>query len=223
MTDVASVPRQTKPIGKFEKLFPGSRKPKTLAALTAKHRLLIQYQIWGVEYDFVRKIGKEPFEPLTLIEAAKILEIRLKNARQLQIDPLYQKEYARQMRAWRDGRKCEAWRKVDEILRDDGDNSAAVKKVQLHAATMLIGEQAEQRAGTSINIQNNSLTLNAGVVVRLPSEAAITPLELQANAEEQIDLVTSRDEDEDADGFAIDPTAEEAMRRNWPQTVGRND
>ncbi len=189
MSDAQQIePRQTKPIGKFEKLFPTSRKPKVLAELTAKHRLLIQYQVWGVEHDFVRKIGKEPFEPLTLIEAAKILEIRLKNARQLQTEAVYQKEYARQMKAWRDGRKCEAWRKVDEILRDDGDGSAAVRKVQLTAANMLIGEQAEQRAGTNISITNQTLNLQPGIVVRLPAGAASPPMERMFDENGVIDI-----------------------------------
>jgi hypothetical protein len=213
-------PRQTKPIGKFDKLFPGSRKPAVLKELTPKHRLLIQYQVWGVEYDFVRKIGKEPFEPLTLTEAAKILEIRLKNARSLQSDPLYQKEYARQMKSWRDGRKCDAWRKVDEILRDDGDGSAAVRKVQLAAANMLIGEQAEARAGASINITNQTLNLTAGVVIRLPNDAPSPPLELQPR-EDDAQFIEGQaiQHHEPEEGFAIDPDAEAAMARAWPNTV----
>jgi hypothetical protein len=213
-------PRQTKPIGKFEKLFPGSRKPAVLKELTPKHRLLIQYQVWGVEYDFVRKIGKEPFEPLTLTEAAKILEIRLKNARSLQSDPLYQKEYARQMKAWRDGRKCDAWRKVDEILRDDGDGSAAVRKVQLAAANMLIGEQAEARAGTNISINNTTLNLQPGVVIRIRDDLPETPLEAQARERGDAIDATPIEQHEQSEGFSIDPDAHDEMARRWPVTTG---
>jgi hypothetical protein len=213
-------PRQTKPIGKFEKLFPGSRKPAVLKELTPKHRLLIQYQVWGVEYDFVRKIGKEPFEPLTLTEAAKILEIRLKNARSLQSDPLYQKEYSRQMKAWRDGRKCDAWRKVDEILRDDGDGSAAVRKVQLAAANMLIGEQAEARAGTNINITNQTLNLSPGIVIRLPADTPAPPLEAQARERGDIIDATPIEQHDAPEGYAMDPQAEVEMARRWPVTTG---
>lgn len=218
-------PRHTKPIGKFDKLFPTSRKPKVLAELTAKHRLLIQYQIWGVEHDFVSKIGKEPFEPLTLTEAAKILEIRLKNARQLQAEPVYQKEHARQMKAWRDGRKCDAWRKVDEILRDDGDGSAAVRKVQLSAASMLIGEQAEARAGTNISITNQTLSLQPGIVVRLPAGTASPPMEsmfdesgvIEATPAEIPSIPAAPAENPKIE---MDPADLQRIAARWPHTGG---
>ena len=103
-----------------------------------------------------------------------------------------------------------------------GDGSAAAGTLRLKASQALLGDESKG-VTVNANITTQTLNLTAGVVVRLPSEAAVTPLELQANDGEQIDETALINSDEH-EGLTLDPQAEEHMTRNWPSTiVGRND
>jgi hypothetical protein len=194
-------------------------KPPVLKALTPQHRLMISYMVHGCEHDWisrwVRKCPTEddpdaerplrPGEPLRIEEAARILGIRLKQARDLFKQAVFQRAYNAEIKALRDGAKLGAMRTAIELLEHSGEGKAADAKVRLDAAKFILGE--ESAGGSSVNVSvgmmgGGSQPLRAGVVIRLKSgKAPVAPIEHQAAAEDEfdgptIDLapVVSRDE-----------------------------
>ena len=176
-----------------------ARSPKALMGplkeLHAKHRLLIEYVVNGVpenkkhlldyhyratptEDDPSCKRELRPNEPLKVEEAARVLGIRLRHARHLFSQPVFLKAYHAKCDELRNGAKVDAIRKVIEIMGDNGDGSAAFRKVQLSAAQMVMGD-GESGGKSQVQV-NVGVQLAAGLVVRLPSDADETPLELQA-------------------------------------------
>jgi len=164
-----------------------------LKELAPKHRLLIEYVVNGVpenkrslldyhyratptEDDPECKRELKPNEPLRLEEAARVLGIRLRHARHLFSQAVFQKAYQAELDSLRNGSKVKALRKVIEIVGDDGDGSAAFRKVQLSAAGMILGTD-EQNSKPQVNV-NVGVNLTAGVVVRLPADAPSSPLEV---------------------------------------------
>jgi hypothetical protein len=164
--------------------------------LTPRHRLLIEYQVFGCPHGFVRQItrpvqeidkstGKiitvqkpiEPGEQMTLIEAADLLRIRRRNARELAGFPIYQKAFAIEVQRLRDGEKARSVGAMIQIRDDQGQGKAADKTVRLKAAQAILGESDGNR-GTTVNVQTNvAVTERAGLVLRLPADAPRTPLE----------------------------------------------
>lgn len=179
-------------------------KPKAemgpLTELTPKHRLLIDYVVNGVPpnkahlLDYLNRATPSennpnasrplvPGEPLRIEEAARVLGFRLRHARHLFTQPVFLKAHAAAVEAIRNGSKVDAIRKVVEVLHDNGDGSAAFRKVQLSAAQMLLQDQDPQaKTGVTVNV---GLNLTAGVVVRLPPDAPQAPLELQAEPDDR--------------------------------------
>lgn len=167
---------------------PANRR-KPLEALDARGRLLIEYQIFGCPHDWIRQytraapIGEDPGRrvtiqpgwPLTLEEAADALRIKRRNARWISRQPVFQRELAEQLQSLRNGMKARAVLAQGEILDDHGDGAAADRKVRLQAARAILGEDAR---GRSVNVTvNNGIALQAGLVIRLPSDLPLTPLE----------------------------------------------
>jgi hypothetical protein len=180
-----------------------ARRPKAemgpLKELAGKHRLLIDYVVNGVpeakkhlldyhyrstptEDDPDCRRELKPNEPLRLEEAARVLGIRLRHARHLFNQPVFVKAYQAELDSLRNGSKVDALRKVIEIVGDDGDGSAAFRKVQLSAAGMILGSD-EQNSKPQVNV-NVGVNLTAGVVVRLPADAPSSPLEINGEAVE---------------------------------------
>jgi hypothetical protein len=164
-------------------------KRKPLEALDARGKLLVEYQIYGCPHEWIRQytrlapVGEDPWRripiepgwPLTLEEAADALRIKRRNARWISRQPVFQRELAEQLQTLRNGMKARAVLAQGEILDDRGDGAAADRKVRLQAAQAILGEDTRDR---SVNVTvNNGIQLTAGIVVRLPSHAASTPLE----------------------------------------------
>jgi len=166
-----------------------------LRELTPKHKLLAQYVVNGVDKahllrgvyrkspteddpDRVRelKVG----EPLRVEEAAKVLGFRLRHARHLFTQAVFQKFYHSEIAALRDGAKADAVRKTIEVLNDPGDGSAAWAKVNLAAAQMILGEPGDGKGGNVNVTVNTAIQLQPGIVIRLKDGIDKPPLELQA-------------------------------------------
>jgi hypothetical protein len=69
-----------------------------------------------------------------------------------------------------------------EILEDKGENTAADRRVRLQASQTILGEESRQ-SPVSVTV-NNNIPLTAGIVIRLPYEAASTPLEARDSLSE---------------------------------------
>ncbi|RTL84708.1 MAG: hypothetical protein EKK29_13760 [Hyphomicrobiales bacterium] len=164
-------------------------KRKPIVELNAKAKLLIEYMATGCPHPWVSQITRasptelepdrrrplEPGEPMKLDEAADLLRIRRRRAREIMQSPAAQKELARQLQGLRSGMKARAMAVLGAILEDEGDGTAATKTVRLKAANAILGEE-QRNGGVNVHI-NNGPILQAGVVVRLPSGIAAPPLE----------------------------------------------
>lgn len=175
-----------------------SRKPEGgPKELTPRYRLLVEYQIDGSPHadllqrvkrpkaviddatglPVIREVPVEPGVPLTLIEAADVLRIRRRNARQLTKTRAYQDHMAAELQSFRDGERARSFHTMVEIRDDPGFGKAADRKVRLNASQMLLGEGDGNRAGPTVNIYNGGQKITAGVVIRLPPTAQRAPLE----------------------------------------------
>ena len=164
--------------------------------LTPPMKLLAEYMVFGCPYNFVRRItrpvaqvdGKtgeittvqkpvEPGEPLSLIEAADLLRIRRRNARELVTFPIFQREYAAQLQRLRDGEKAASVHTLMEVRDDKGLGKAADRKVRMQAALAVLGE-GEGNRGTTVNVTTAvGVQVRPGLVLRLPADAPKIPLE----------------------------------------------
>jgi hypothetical protein len=137
--------------------------------LHGRHRLLIEYMVFGVRHQsLAERVETEPGQPLTPEQAARLLNRNNRWARRLLTQPAVQRLLARETEAFRTGAKARAWRKVDELVHEPGDGKAADRKVQLQAASQIIGEP---KAGTTVNVQTNvGVAVKAGVLWKLPDE-----------------------------------------------------
>jgi hypothetical protein len=166
-------------------------KKKPLTVLDAKARLLIEYLTTGCSHAWISQYTRaapsefdpdarrplEPGKPLKLEEAADILRIRRRHARWIMSQPIAQKELALQLQALRDGHRAEALNTVVAVMREKGEGTAADRKVSLQAASMILGDQVgTPPAKPSVNV-NVGLSLQPGIVIRLPADLPPTPLE----------------------------------------------
>jgi hypothetical protein len=176
-----------------------ARAPKALMGplkeLDPKHRLLIQYTVHGcdkkrlLDYHYrdistIDEPGKKRQllvgEPLTIEEAARVLNMRVKHARHLFTQAIFLKAYNAEIEAIRDGAKLAAIKRIVQLVDEPGEGKAADRTVQLKAAQALLGDTVGSDAGARVNVTvNNQTTLSAGVVVRLPPGIAPTPLEIE--------------------------------------------
>lgn len=171
-----------------------------LKELTPKHKLLIDYVLHGVpenkrhlldgverlsptEDDLTRTRPLLPGEPLKVEEAARVLFIKLRHARHLFSQQVFLKAYHAEVQAIRDGAKADAMRQVVQLMQAQGDGSAAWAKVNLQAASMILGEPGDKQSSVNVTV-NNAIQLQPGIVIRLPASAAQSPLEIQGNANE---------------------------------------
>ena len=196
---------------------------KVITDLNPTQQLFLEYLLHGCSKpDLCQQIDVQQYVPLTIEQAADLTRLRRRYARWLFGQTAFKREYNKGLDSIRNGAKVAAVRTQIELLHDKGDGSAAAGTLRLKASQALLGDESKG-VTVNANITNQTLNLTAGVVVRLPSEAAVTPLELQANDGEQIDETALINSDEH-EGLTLDPQAEEHMTRNWPSTiVGRND
>lgn len=172
--------------------------PLTGELKNPKFKLLVAYQVHGVEHVSLLKgltrhspTEEEPDrrrpikagEPLRLEEAATLLGIRIRHARFVMAQPAVVKELNDQLEAIRSGAKLNALNEVIRIAGERGDDSPASRTVQLKAAQMVLGPEVSgsgDNKGVTVNV---GLQLSPGVVIRLPADAPVSPLELRASDE----------------------------------------
>lgn len=175
---------------RFEALGRGAslrRKPPSGPShLTTRHHLLISYMIDGCQHpDLLARIKRqkavidetgepsiamvspEVGEPLTLIEAADLLRIRRRNARELHGLPIFQKAYNAAIEAYRNGERAASVRTMVEVRDDPGLGKAADRKVRLTAAAMIMGEAGN--SGSTNVVVNNTVGIQQtpGIVIDL--------------------------------------------------------
>ena len=190
-----------------------ARKP--VNELTPEQQLFLEYQLVGCsKRDLCEQIGVEPHTPLSVEQAADLVRIRRRFARWLVQQPAYRREWAKGVQSIRDGQALAAVRTQIELMHDRGDGSAAAGTLRLKASQALL-DTGEGKSGVNVSITNTTLNLTAGVVVRLPADAPIAPLERLADSDGNIIEAHAI---EGPEGLSLDPTAEDAMRRNWPRT-----
>lgn len=178
----------TTPANRLEALGrPDRRKPSGgPAVLTARHHLLIGYMVDGCQHpDLLARIKREKpvlneagepvlalmspdvGEPLTLIEAADLLRIRRRNARELFGLPIFRSAYNDALERYRNGERAASLRTMVEVRDAPGLDKAADRKVRLTAALAIMGEAGN--SGTNVNITNHVAGVQtvAGMVIDL--------------------------------------------------------
>lgn len=150
--------------------------------LTPRHKLLISYMTDGCGHESIckrieveRPIMTEegvavvkrhpkPHEPLSLLEAADLLRIRRRNARELMTLPVFQRAYNEELKRYRDGERAASLRTLVEVRDDPGLGKAADRKVRVGAAMALLGEAGN--TGPTVNVSVGAPFV-AGVVIDL--------------------------------------------------------
>ena len=152
-------------------------------ALTARHKLLISYMVDGCGHQSIcdrtwieRPVAVEggtamlrrhpkPHEPLKLLEAADLLRIRRRNARELVTTPIFKAALEQEMTRYRDGERIASVQTLVEVRDDPGLGKAADRKVRLQAAGLLLGEVGGGR--TTVNVSVGGQHITAGIVLDL--------------------------------------------------------
>ena len=121
-------------------------------------------------------------EPLTLEQAARVVGLKLKNARFIFASHPFLTSYSANLVAIRNAHKARAIAVLAEIMNSAGDGLAADRAVRVKAASQLLNDGEGRRACASVAVQvNNGTALQPGIVVRLPASAGIPPLEQSTN------------------------------------------
>lgn len=151
----------------------GQRLP--LRALDSRGRKLCDLMLFGADPDEAEQYGFPPNSPLTLEQAAVIVGLKMTNARFIFSQKFFLAAYSEGLKQLRRSHQARALGTLAQIMDDDSDQSAA-KTVRVKCANALL-DNPEAR-GPNVNIQvNNGVTLQAGVVIRLPSGVQAPPLE----------------------------------------------
>jgi hypothetical protein len=205
---------------RFEKLGYGpkhARKP--LKELDLRSQLMLEYMICGTRHKHIAdRIGVEVNEPMSQQQASDAVGFRRRNGRFVFSQAVFQKALSKGIEELRSGVRVKATLTQIELMNDRGDGSAAAGTLRLKASQALLGD-GDGKGGVNVAVQvNTAIQLQPGIVIRLPADAAETPLELQANEIEGEIAAPIEHQDIQPEGLSIDPQAEATMRRNWPNT-----
>lgn len=177
-----------------------TRIPAGSTQLLPKQRLLLEYMVHGCRHDYVRRLTRavssidnegnpvvttkpiEPGTPLTVEEAAELLNLRRRYARQLLSAPLFAQAMAAEVQRLRTGEHARSVHKIIALRDDPGAGKAADRKVQLAAAQAILGEGDAASRGTTVNVNLGVTQITAGIVVRLPAAA---PAHLQPTSQDR--------------------------------------
>lgn len=170
------------------------RAPERLAKLTPQHILMAQYMVYGISSPCrARQLRVGVDVPLDFTTAADAARVRRRAARRAITDPLFRAELARQLKGFREQLAPEATQIIAAIARDAGEGTAADRKVQLSAATILSGDSGNSSGGANnvqINLNSGAQPLRAGIVIRMPNGTKLTPSEVQAPEEIELQAET---------------------------------
>ncbi len=201
------------------------RKPVT--KLDARGRRLIDLMTGGFDTpEEAAKWGLNPFEPLSLEQAAAPSGLRRGNARFLFTQPAFLKAFNENLVAYRNGSKALAIKTMVAVMHDQGENSAADRAVRLKASQAIMGDSEGRGGSVNVTVNNGAAQMVAGVCIRLPANVAQPPLEIMDHRDRLIDA-SPIDSDRALaleEKFTTDPEAAPAMARNWPITsTGKGD
>jgi hypothetical protein len=130
------------------------RRAAGLVELGPRDRLLCEYMTHGTSHPRAVRLGLPVNEPLSLEQAATVLDVRRRNARQIFSTPQFQKLFARMVADIRSGAHARMVKTMINIADDEGDGSAATKSVRLKAAKSVLGEQ-DAALNVSVAVQNS--------------------------------------------------------------------
>lgn len=147
--------------------------------LTPRYALLIDYMVHGcTKADLVDPFGYPVDTPLTLIQAADVLRIKRRHARQLVQTPLISNALAKAVNELRSGARAQAVHTMIDVMNDKGTNKPADRKVRLTGAAMVMGEAQAGQASVHVNVAVQT----PGYVIILPPDDAEPPT-IDATAE----------------------------------------
>lgn len=138
------------------------KRPERLTELQSRHRLMIEYLVWGISSPVVARIvGVATDVSLDFYTAADAARVRRREARRLVNDALFRTALADEIRNYRKSRAIRAIRTIEDVMEDVADNTAADRKVRLQAATAMLGEDAK---GPLVNVNVGGPTIGTAVV-----------------------------------------------------------
>jgi hypothetical protein len=139
--------------------------------LTPRHRLLAEYLTLGTSHARAKRLGFPIDQPLTLEQAAAVLDLRRRNARQVTRTPEFQRLMAQMVGELKSGAKAKAVHALIEVVGDKGENTAADRAVRIKAANAIL-DDGDGKGGFNVTINNqvNSEVTKAGYVIRLPAD-----------------------------------------------------
>jgi hypothetical protein len=146
--------------------------------LTDKHRAAIESLAHGLTSPVLAaKIGVEIGVPLTIPQAAECFGYQRRFLRRLMVTPEGVKLVAELVSQLRNGKKFDAQRRLNELVDEKGDGSAAWAKVSADAARSIL-ELGGSNAPVQVNVSTNVMVAK-GLVVDLRDD---TPEEIAARA-----------------------------------------
>jgi hypothetical protein len=150
---------------------------KPIKALDDRGLKMVEAMTFGVDEAEAAELGVAPYQPLSLEKAADASDLKRRNARWLFTQPVFLSAYSKALASVRSSHKARAVATMSAIMDDPGENLAADRTVRLKAAQALIGEEGKHGVNFNVAVQNNTMQLSPGLVIRLPLSAASPPLE----------------------------------------------
>jgi hypothetical protein len=123
--------------------------------------LLCEYMVHGTSHPRAERLGLPPNEPLSLEQAAAVLDIRRRTARQIFATMPFRRLYAASIADVRSGAHARMVHRMIAIANDPGEGTAADRSIQLKAVQAVLGEEAK---GVSVNVQVNNQTNNTTAI-----------------------------------------------------------
>ncbi len=162
-----------------------------MTALDAKALEMARLMAEGSEFD--ETVDGKPVAagwPMTLAQAARLLGVPLRKARELADSPIFAAELDRLLKARRASEKARNLNVAIEIRDDRGEGLAADRTVRLKAISTIEGVENK---GVTVNVNSNNQTLNVqpGYIIRLPAkrDAALEAPPMRTIDHEAADMV----------------------------------
>lgn len=128
--------------------------------------------------DLLKPYGYPVDTPLSLPQAANVLRIRHRHARQLVQTPLISNALAKAVAELRSGARAQAVHTMIEVMQGKTNATPARDKVRLTGAAMVMGEAQAGQASVHVNVA----VVTPGYVIELPPDDDAPPT-IDATAE----------------------------------------
>ncbi len=171
----------TKIIEKPSRQFKVASDRKPLRELDERGLRLVDLMTLGLTPEEASGYPELPLSaPLTLDQAARVVGLKLKNARFIFASQPFLKSYSANLAAIRNAHKARAVAVLAEVMNSPGEGLASDRAVRVKAASQLLND-GDSRSGSQVNLQinNGGPALAPGIVIRLPASVATTPLEVR--------------------------------------------